>query len=113
MKLAPSSLVSSDLASHCRIRKRGAALPTSPSCRDYWDGHHNTCDTLSGMPFEIQWTSPVGLESTRRKSAVDAVRYAVQMFGRGYTAVVIVDLAENSKAYSLADFRQFYLDAKR
>jgi len=25
---------------------------------------------------------------------------------------VIVDLSEDSKAYSLADFRQFYLDAK-
>jgi hypothetical protein len=64
------------------------------------------------MPFKIQWTGPVGPDSTRRKSAVDAVRYAVLMFGRGYTDVVIVDLSEDSKAYSLADFRQFYLDAK-
>ena len=35
------------------------------------------------------------------------------MFGRVYTDVVIVDLSEDGKAYSLADFRQFYLDAKR
>ena len=54
----------------------------------------------------------MGPESTRRKSAVDALRYAVQMFGRGYTDVVIVDLSEDGKAYSLADFRQFYLDAR-
>jgi hypothetical protein len=64
------------------------------------------------MPFEIQWTGPMGPESTRRKSAVDALRYAVQMFGRGYTDVVIVDLSEDCKAHSLADFRQSYLDAK-
>jgi hypothetical protein len=31
------------------------------------------------------------------------------MFERGYTDVVIVDLAEDGKAYSLEDFRQFYL----
>jgi hypothetical protein len=64
------------------------------------------------MPFEIQWTGPVGPESTRRKHAADALRYAVQVFGRGYTDVLIVDLDKDGKAYSLADFRQFYLDAK-
>jgi hypothetical protein len=64
------------------------------------------------MPIEVQWTGPVGPEATRRTSAVKALRYAVQMFERGFTDIVIVDLAENGKAYSLADFRQFYLDAK-
>jgi hypothetical protein len=34
------------------------------------------------------------------------------MFERGFTDIVIVDLSEDGKAYSLADFRQFYLDAK-
>ena len=62
------------------------------------------------MPFEIQWTGSAGPETTRRKSPADAIRYAAQMFGKGFTDVVIVDLAEGGKAYSLADFRQFYLD---
>jgi hypothetical protein len=51
----------------------------------------------------------MGPASTRRKSAVDALRDAAQMFGRGYTDVVIV---HDGEAYSLADFRQFYLHAK-
>ena len=61
------------------------------------------------MPFEIQWTGPTAPESTRLESPADAFKYAAQMFERGYADVVIVDLAEDGKAYSPADFRQFYL----
>ena len=39
MKLAPSSLASSDLASRCRlVLKLGASPPTSPSCRSCCGG---------------------------------------------------------------------------
>jgi hypothetical protein len=51
----------------------------------------------------------MGPASTRRKDPVDALKYAVEMLGKGYADVVIVDLAEDGKAYAPADFRDLYL----
>jgi hypothetical protein len=64
------------------------------------------------MAFAIQWTAPMGPASTQRKDPVDALRYAMQMLGKGYADVVIVDLAEDGKAYAPAEFRDLYLDKK-
>ena len=65
------------------------------------------------MAFAIQWTGPQGLASTRRKDPVDALKYAIEMLGKGYVDVVIVDLAENGQPYAPADFRDLYLDKKK
>ena len=65
------------------------------------------------MAFAIQWTGPQGPASTRRKDPVDALRYAVEMLGKGYVDVVIVDLAENGQPYAPADFRDLYLDKNK
>ena len=65
------------------------------------------------MAFAIQWTGPMGPASTRRKAPVDALKYAVELLAKGYADVVIVDLAENGKAYAPADFRDLYLDKNK
>jgi hypothetical protein len=65
------------------------------------------------MAFAIQWTGPQGLASTRRKDPVDALKYAIEMLGKGYADVVIVDLAENGQAYAPSDFRDLYLDKNK
>jgi len=59
------------------------------------------------MAFAIQWTGPIGTASTQHKDQVDALRYAMQMLGKGYADVVIV--AEDGKAYAPAEFRDLYL----
>ena len=64
------------------------------------------------MAFAIQWTGPIGPASTQRKDSVDALRYAMQMLGKGYADVVIVDLAEDGKAYAPSEFRDLYLEGK-
>ena len=48
-----------------------------------------------------------------RKRPELALRYAVEMLGKGYADVVIVDLANSGKAYSPADFCELYLDGKK
>ena len=65
------------------------------------------------MAFEIQLTGPTGPASTRRKDPVDALKYAVELLGKGYADVVIVDLAENGQAHAPADFRDLYLDKNK
>ena len=55
----------------------------------------------------------MGPASTRRKDPVDALKYAVELLAKGYADVVIVDLAENGKAYAPAEFREFYLDTRK
>jgi hypothetical protein len=47
-----------------------------------------------------------------RHSIGSAPRYAIEMLGKGYADVVIVDLVPGGKAYAPADFREFYLAAK-
>jgi hypothetical protein len=51
----------------------------------------------------------MGPASTRRKDPVDALKYAVESLAKGFADVVIVDLAEDGKAYAPADFRDLYL----
>ena len=55
----------------------------------------------------------MGPASTRRKDPVDALKYAIEMLGKGYADVVIVDLAENGQAYAPSDFRDLYLDKNK
>jgi hypothetical protein len=49
------------------------------------------------MAFAIQWTGPIGTASTQHKDQVDALRYAMQMLGKGYADLVIVDLPKTAK----------------
>jgi hypothetical protein len=69
-------------------------------------------DLLSStaMPFAIQWTGLTGPTSTRRDTAIEALKYATELLGKGRSGVVIIDLAESGKAYAPPDFAQFYLD---
>lgn len=67
-------------------------------------------DAMRSMAFAIQWITPNGPASTRRKDPMDALSYAVQMLGKGYSDVLIVDLSDEGKAYAPSEFRQFYLD---
>jgi hypothetical protein len=45
------------------------------------------------MSFEIQWTGPQGAAMTHRNKPVDAIRFAIEMLGKGYGDVVMIDLA--------------------
>ena len=67
-------------------------------------------DTMRSMAFAIRWTTPNGPASTRRKDPVNALSYAVQMLGKGYSDVVIVDSSDERKAYAPSEFRRFYLE---
>jgi hypothetical protein len=55
----------------------------------------------------------MGPATTHRNSPIDARRYAIEMLGKGYADVMIVDLPENGKAYAPAEFREFYLDPNK
>jgi hypothetical protein len=66
--------------------------------------------TLRPMPFTITWSGPTGAASTRRNTPVDALNWAIEMMGKGFQEVVILD--ENRKAYSPADFGKFYLTTR-
>jgi hypothetical protein len=65
------------------------------------------------MPFTIQWTGSFGPATTQRDTPVEAIRFAIEMLGKGFTDVVIVDPDEDDKAYAPAEFAQFYKDTKR
>ena len=58
------------------------------------------------MAFSI-----IGSATAQRDSAIEALKCALEMLGNGHADVVIVDLAENGKAYAPVDFDQFYKDA--
>jgi hypothetical protein len=62
------------------------------------------------MPFAIQWTGVTGPTSTHRDTALEALKCATELVGRGRAEVVIIDLAEGGRAYAPNDFAQFYLD---
>ena len=49
--------------------------------------------------------------TTQRDSPVKSLACATEMLEKGYTDAVIVDLAENGKAYAPVDFAEFYKDA--
>jgi len=55
----------------------------------------------------------MGRVTTHRNSPIDALRYAIEMLDKRYADVVIVDAAENGKAYAPAEFREFYLDPNK
>jgi 3-oxoacyl-(acyl-carrier-protein) synthase len=61
------------------------------------------------MPFTIQWTGPPGLATTTRASPIEAIKIAVDMLGKGYIDVVIVDRTQGGKAYTPAEFATFCL----
>ena len=65
------------------------------------------------MPFAVQWIGHLGRATTHRDAAVEAIRFAIEMLGKGYADVVIVDSADGGKAYAPAQFAQFYKNAKR
>jgi len=65
------------------------------------------------MAFAIQWTGPTGPQVAQRDNPTEALACATEMLGKGYTSVVIVDLAENGKAYAPADFAQFFIDTRK
>jgi hypothetical protein len=65
------------------------------------------------MPFAIQWTGSVGPAGTHRDNPIEAIRFAIEMLGKGFENVVIVDLAQSSKAYTPAEFAMFYKDTKK
>jgi hypothetical protein len=65
------------------------------------------------MPFVIQWQGPQGLASTQRSEARDALNYAMQMLGKGYSEVLIVDLSKGGQAYAPNEFARLYLDRNR
>jgi hypothetical protein len=65
------------------------------------------------MTFEIQWTGHQGAAMTHRATPVEAIRFAIEMLGQDFTDVVIVDLNEGGKTYTLGKFTRLYKDAKR
>ena len=65
------------------------------------------------MPFAVQWTGHLGPATTHRDTAVEAIRLAIEMLGKGFADVLIVDSDDGGKAYAPAQFAQFYKNAKR
>jgi hypothetical protein len=65
------------------------------------------------MAFAIEWTGPMGPATTHRHGPVEVLRFAIEMIGKGYQDVVIVDTTNNDKQYNVAEFRQFYLNAEK
>jgi hypothetical protein len=55
----------------------------------------------------------MGPATSQRDDAVEALRFAVEMFGKGHADVVIVDLARDGKAYAPTDFAKFYYDVRK
>ncbi len=50
---------------------------------------------------------------THRATPAEAVRFAIEMLGKGFSDVVVVDLDDGGKTYAPVDFAQFYKNAKR
>ena len=63
------------------------------------------------MTFEIQWTGHHGAAMTHRDTPVEAIRVAIEMRGKDFTDVVIVDLANSGKTYAPTEFARLYKDA--
>jgi len=62
------------------------------------------------MPFSIQWTGPLKPATTQRDGPAEALKSAIELFGKGYTDVVIVDWLETAKPMHPAEFAEFYRD---
>jgi hypothetical protein len=65
------------------------------------------------MPFATQWTGSLGPATTHRDNPIEAIRFEIEMFGKGCNDVVILDLAQGGKAYAPAEFTRFYKDTKK
>jgi hypothetical protein len=65
------------------------------------------------MTFEIQWTGHQGAAMTHRDTPAEAIRFAIEMLGKDFTDVVIVDLAHGRRTYTTAEFVRLYKDVKR
>ena len=50
---------------------------------------------------------------THRDTPVEAIRFAIEMLGKDFTDVVIVDLAHGRRTYTTAEFVRLYKDVKR
>ncbi len=68
---------------------------------------------MAKMPFEIQWTGHQGSAMTHRATPAEAVRFAIEVLGKGFSDVVVVDLDDGGKTYAPVEFAQFYKNAKR
>jgi hypothetical protein len=64
------------------------------------------------MLFAIQWTGSFGPAATQRDNPIEAIRFAIEMLGKGFDSVVIVDLAQGGKAYTPSEFAKFYKETK-
>jgi hypothetical protein len=42
------------------------------------------------MPFAVQWTGHLGPATAHRATAVEAIRFAIEMLGKGFADVLIV-----------------------
>jgi hypothetical protein len=65
------------------------------------------------MRFQIQWTGHQGAAMAHRATPVEAIRFAIEMFGKDFTDVVIIDTDEGGKIYTLFEFQQFYKNTER
>jgi hypothetical protein len=65
------------------------------------------------MSFTIQWTGSFGPATTHRDSPIEAIRFAIEMLGKGFDNVVIVDVDRDGKAYTPAEFSVFYKDTRK
>jgi hypothetical protein len=55
----------------------------------------------------------MGPATTWCDSPIESLKWAMQMFGKGYADVVIVNLAENGKVYGSADFNHFCRETRK
>jgi hypothetical protein len=51
--------------------------------------------------------------SGHRGTPIEAVRFAIEMLGKGFSDVVIVDLDDGGKVYAPAEFSVFYQNTRR
>jgi hypothetical protein len=55
----------------------------------------------------------LGPAKTNRDNPVEAIRFAIEMLGKGFGDVVIVDLDQGGKDYAPAEFARLYKDTKK
>ena len=63
------------------------------------------------MALAIQWTGPLGPATTEREEPIETLQCALELLGRGYADVIILDLSKDGKAYSPKEFAQYYSEA--
>ena len=55
----------------------------------------------------------VGARGDAARPPIEAIRFAIEMLGKGFDSVVIVDLAQGGKAYTPSEFAKFYKETKK